>query len=162
RATGAGRERAVNIGCCSPERQRTADRRTPQARRKKGGEGAGHLAGGGRIPYISGPLHDMSLPLLAFFTALAVSLAGAALLVRRPEAGRQARPREAEGSPAVPRIGGIAVLAGLVAGVLATLWWSGWSGTLFHATRYQWIGWILAGGSLFLWGLVDDLRRLSP
>src|SRR5262249_38115213 len=88
RGKGPGRERAVNIGWCSPERQRTADRRTPQARRKKGGEGAGHLAGGGRIPYISGPLHDMSLPLLAFFTALAVSLAGAALLVRRSEAGR--------------------------------------------------------------------------
>jgi len=108
-------------------------------------------------------LHDLSLPLLAFVAGLAGSLVTAPLLISgfgRAPGLRRRRPDEV--APSVPRLGGVAVLAGLVCGVVLALWWSGWSGTLLRATRYQWIGWILALGCLFLWGLVDDLRGLTP
>jgi UDP-GlcNAc:undecaprenyl-phosphate GlcNAc-1-phosphate transferase len=62
---------------------------------------------------------------------------------------------------AVPRLGGVAVVMGLVAGIGCALWFSGYSPSLFGAVRYHWIGWIGAIGILFLCGLVDDLITLG-
>jgi len=62
---------------------------------------------------------------------------------------------------AVPRLGGVAVVIGLIAGIGCALWFSGYSPSLFGAFRYHWIGWIGAIALLFLCGLADDLMTLG-
>lgn len=62
----------------------------------------------------------------------------------------------------VPRLGGIAVMAGFVVGVAVPLGVMGYEGTLVGPLRYHWIGWIGAIALLFVCGLIDDLRGLGP
>jgi UDP-GlcNAc:undecaprenyl-phosphate GlcNAc-1-phosphate transferase len=62
----------------------------------------------------------------------------------------------------VPRLGGAALLLGFAAGVGLALWWEGYQGSLFNASRFHWIGWIAGIGVLFLCGLADDLRGMRP
>ena len=62
---------------------------------------------------------------------------------------------------AVPRLGGVAVGIGLMAGIGCALWFSGYSPSLFGPFRYHWIGWIGAIALLFLCGLADDLHSLG-
>jgi UDP-GlcNAc:undecaprenyl-phosphate GlcNAc-1-phosphate transferase len=62
----------------------------------------------------------------------------------------------------VPRLGGVAVLAGFVAGVMFCLQLSGYEGSLFSGLRIHWIGWVGAIAILFLFGVWDDLRSLPP
>jgi UDP-GlcNAc:undecaprenyl-phosphate GlcNAc-1-phosphate transferase len=88
-------------------------------------------------------------------TPVVIRLSWRYLALDRPDARKQ------HAGP-IPRLGGVAVLAGFAVGVVVALWASGYQGTLSTAVRYHWIGWIGAITGLFLCGLVDDVRGLGP
>ena len=104
------------------------------------------------------------IAVLTFFLSIGVTFAVTPLVMRlawgilaldRPDA------RKFHAGP-VPRLGGIAILAGFVVGVGMSLWLTGYSGSLFGASRYHWVGWILAIVALFCCGVIDDLRGMGP
>ena len=107
---------------------------------------------------------EFRIALLTFAAALVAALIATPLVIRvswrvlaldRPDARKQH-------GHAVPRLGGIAVLAAFVCAIVVALWVSGYSGSLFVVTRFWWIGWIGAALALFVCGVVDDLRGLGP
>src|SRR5215813_1644941 len=88
------------------------------------------------------------------WTPVVIRLSWATLALDRPEGRKQHE-------HAVPRLGGVALLASFVSGIAVALWVSGYSGSLFVVTRFQWIGWIGAVLALFACGIVDDVRGLG-
>jgi UDP-GlcNAc:undecaprenyl-phosphate GlcNAc-1-phosphate transferase len=88
------------------------------------------------------------------WTPIVIRLSWAVLALDRPDARKQH-------GHAVPRLGGVALLASFVCGIGTALWASGYSGSLYVVTRYQWIGWIAAVLALFACGLIDDVRGLG-
>jgi UDP-GlcNAc:undecaprenyl-phosphate GlcNAc-1-phosphate transferase len=99
--------------------------------------------------------------LATFVVALGASMGVLPLVLRAatrkalldlPDGTRRVHPR------AVPRLGGIAVFAGLLAAVLL------WQTTSAFGVRMSstMIALILAGGVLFAIGLIDDLRGVPP
>lgn len=95
----------------------------------------------------------------AFFGAFAVTplvirVAWRLMALDRPEGRKQ------HAAP-IPRLGGIGIVVGFAAGVIAALWASGYRGNLASADRYWWIGWIFAIALLFVCGLIDDIRGLG-
>ena len=104
------------------------------------------------------------LAALTFSVALAVTLLVTPLVIRLSSSRLLALDRPDTRKfhlGAVPRLGGTAVLAGFVAGIALPLWVSGYSGSLFGAVRYHWIGWIGAIAVLFVCGVVDDVMGLG-
>src|SRR6185503_13409820 len=97
------------------------------------------------------PLHAVLTVLAAFCVTWLVTRG----IVVRSEA-------RAGGEDVVTRLGGVAVLAGVTAGILGGLLATGYSGSLTGATRYHWIGWIAGAVTLFGGGLLDDMRGLRP
>lgn len=106
----------------------------------------------------------LPIAILTFAIALAVSM-GTTPIVIRVSWGMLAldRPDTRKFHPApIPRLGGVAVLAGFASGICSALWMAGYPGSLFGAVQYHWIGWLGAIVALFACGVVDDLYGLGP
>lgn len=90
-------------------------------------------------------------------TPLVVQMAVARGIYDVPSDGRRVHTHP------VPRLGGVAVFAAMVCGLVATaIAWAGVGETgLMHQPRF-FAGILLGGGLLFAAGLVDDLRGIRP
>ena len=109
-------------------------------------------------------MHHWRLLILTSGTALLATVAATPVVMRLSRGfidRERAEPGDTGPIP-VPRLGGVAVLVGALAGIGLPLWLTGYSGTLLGAARYHWIGWLGAVIALFLCGVVDDIRGLGP
>jgi len=79
----------------------------------------------------------------------------------RPAAGGEGGERRAVLATAVPRLGGVAIAAGLAAGALVGLM-AGWSQWGMKIPRPELVALPIAAGLVFLVGLVDDLFGVTP
>lgn len=79
----------------------------------------------------------------------------------RPVAGGEEGERKAVQATAVPRLGGVAIAAGLGAGALVGLM-AGWSQWGMKIPRPELVALPIAAGLVFLVGLVDDLFGVTP
>lgn len=79
----------------------------------------------------------------------------------RPVAGGEGGERQAVLATAVPRLGGVAIAVGLVAGSLVGLM-AGWSQWGMRIPRPELVALPIAAGLVFLVGLVDDLFGVTP
>lgn len=106
------------------------------------------------------------IPVVAFSIAFAVTAVLLPVIAKRvrvrPLLHRSGDDHRRAGAPLVPRIGGVAVVAGTVMGVLAALVMRG-AGA---AVPTDWLNFapllVLAGALVFALGLVDDLRGVRP
>jgi UDP-GlcNAc:undecaprenyl-phosphate GlcNAc-1-phosphate transferase len=105
-----------------------------------------------------------SLPLIlgAALVAALVTLAAVPWIARRAGAWRGGRPggRDAGGAAEIPRLGGVAIAAGIVAACLLGLLqrWVVWTRVL---PREEIVALVVGAGLVFVVGLVDDLMGAS-
>ena len=62
----------------------------------------------------------------------------------------------------VPRLGGVAVLAAVLAAIGLLLWWDNDTSRHLRLKPHEGLGLLLAAGAVFLLGLYDDLRGARP